>query len=216
MTEETVPGDGLKISEIFLSLQGESTLAGLPFVFIRLAGCNLRCSWCDTRYAYASRKTMTEAAVLAEVRKFKPVDHVLVTGGEPLLQRTGAVSLMKALARRGYKVSLETNGSLDLRGVPKAVKIVMDLKPPSSGEAARNLYRNLGRLGRNDELKIVVASKKDYAWAKRTLTARKARTGAILLSPVAPLKPASLAAWILRDRLPVRLQLRLHKALDIR
>jgi len=216
MTEKTAGEDRLKISEIFLSLQGESTLAGLPFIFVRLAGCNLRCSWCDTRYAYVSRKTMTVDAVLKKVKSFNPVRHVLITGGEPLLQRGAATSLMKRLLLARYDVSLETNGSLALKGVPGRVKIIMDLKPPSSGEDSRNMFSNLGILKTADELKIVIASKKDYNWAKSMLKGRAAAARTVLFSPGGAVTPPELARWILRDRLPVRLQTRLHKTLNLR
>ena len=146
MNKVTARSPKLKISEIFLSIQGESTLSGLPFIFVRLAECNLRCSWCDTRYAYQAKREMTLDAILKALAPYQPIRHVLITGGEPLCQRTAVIALMKSLVKTGYAVSLETNGSLPVKGVPVKVKVIMDLKPPSSGEVNQNLYANLREL----------------------------------------------------------------------
>jgi len=205
------PGVSLRINEIFLSLQGEGTRVGLPTVFVRLTGCPLRCTWCDTEYAFSEGRRMTLDDILAEVAACG-VAQVCVTGGEPLAQE-GCLALLAALCDAGYAVSLETSGALDIAAVDARVARVMDLKAPDSGEEAKNLWRNLDRLRPHDEIKLVLASERDYTWACRML--RERRLDAIcpvLLSPVAGrLAPQELAEWILRDRLPVRMQVQLHK-----
>lgn len=201
----------LRVTEIFHSLQGESTRAGLPTVFVRLTGCPLRCAWCDTDYAFAGGETMSLGAVLVEVAKHG-ARHVCVTGGEPLAQKA-CLPLLVALCDAGYSVSLETSGALDISAVDPRVSRIMDLKAPASGEADRNRWENLARLDAGDEIKIVLADKADYAWAKSVLAARRLDAICpVLFSPVAgKLEPRQLAEWVLRDKLPVRVQLQLHK-----
>ena len=212
---ETAPATTvrLRITEIFASLQGESTRVGLPTVFVRLTGCPLRCSWCDTAYAFSGGETRTLDDLLAEVAGHG-LRHVCVTGGEPLAQK-GCLALLAALCDAGHDVSLETSGALDIAGVDPRVSRIMDLKAPGSGELARNRLENLALLNARDELKFVLADAADYAWAKQQIAEyRLAECCTVLLSPVAgALDPAELAGWIVRDRLPVRFQLQLHKIL---
>lgn len=209
----TAPAVKLRITEIFVSIQGESTWVGLPTVFVRLTGCPLRCSWCDTAYAFTGGENRSLDEVLAEVARHG-LKHVCVTGGEPLSQK-GCLPLLSALCDAGYAVSLETSGALDIGAVDPRVSRIMDLKAPGSGEVERNLYDNIAHLKADDEVKIVLANADDYAWAKQQLaTHRLAERCTVLLSPVAgELDPAQLAEWIVRDRLPVRFQLQLHKIL---
>ena len=203
----------LRITEIFASVQGESTRVGLPTVFVRLTGCPLRCTWCDTAYAFQGGEARTLEAVLAEVAGHG-LRHVCVTGGEPLSQKS-CLPLLAALCDAGYSVSLETSGALDVGAVDPRVSRIMDLKAPGSGEVARNRYDNIPLLNAHDEIKIVLADEADYAWARQQIAAHDlARRCTVLLSPVAgALDPATLAEWIVRDRLPVRFQLQLHKIL---
>ncbi len=203
----------LKISEIFHSLQGESSRVGLPTVFVRLTGCPLRCTWCDTEYAFTGGTNVGIAEVLARVAQYG-CDTVCVTGGEPLAQRA-CLDLLSALCAAGYSVSLETGGALDLTDVDPRVSKIMDLKAPGSGESEKNRWQNLDLLTRRDEIKFVLASEADYEWAKTVMRERKLDAICpVLFSPVAgQLDPAQLAGWILRDRLPVRFQLQLHKLL---
>ena len=212
---ETAPATAvrLRITEIFASLQGESTRVGLPTVFVRLTGCPLRCSWCDTAYAFSGGETRTLDDLLAEVAGHG-LRHVCVTGGEPLAQK-GCLALLAALCDAGHDVSLETSGALDIAGVDPRVSRIMDLKAPGSGELARNRLENLALLNAHDELKFVLADAADYEWAKQQIAEyRLAECCTVLLSPVAgALDPAELAGWIVRDRLPVRFQLQLHKIL---
>ncbi len=214
MTGSTVDRNvKLRLTEIFASLQGESTRVGLPTVFVRLTGCPLRCTWCDTAYAFHGGGATTLGAILDEVASHG-LRHVCVTGGEPLAQK-GCLALLGALCDAGYSVSLETSGALDIAGVDPRVSRIMDLKAPGSGEVDKNRLENLALLGAHDELKIVLADAADYAWAKAQIAEHDltARCG-VLLSPVAgTLDPADLADWIVRDRLPVRFQLQLHKVL---
>lgn len=203
----------LRVTEIFHSLQGESTRAGLPTVFVRLTGCPLRCVWCDTEYAFAGGESMTVAEVLGRVRSFG-CPTVCVTGGEPLAQRA-CPALLAALCDAGLSVSLETGGALDIGPVDPRVARIVDLKAPDSGEAARNRWENLELLTPRDELKLVLASRADYEWARETLRRHALdRLCPVLFSPVhGRLDPRELAGWILDDRLPVRFQLQLHKLL---
>ncbi|HRP96860.1 MAG TPA: 7-carboxy-7-deazaguanine synthase QueE [Rhodocyclaceae bacterium] len=203
----------LRITEIFASLQGESTRVGLPTVFVRLTGCPLRCVWCDTAYAFQGGDSRSIGDVLDEVARHG-LHYVCVTGGEPLAQK-GCLALLTALCDAGYAVSLETSGALDIGGVDARVSRIMDLKAPGSGEAARNRWDNVALLEAGDEVKIVLADAGDYAWAKEQIAAhRLTERCTVLLSPVAgELAPAELAEWIVRDRLPVRFQLQLHKVL---
>ncbi|MRR51913.1 MAG: 7-carboxy-7-deazaguanine synthase QueE [Rhodocyclaceae bacterium] len=204
---------GLRVSEIFHSLQGESTRVGLPTVFIRLTGCPLRCVWCDTEHAFSGGETLSLAQVLERVAAFGCAT-VCVTGGEPLAQK-GCLRLLTALCDAGYSVSLETSGALDIGGVDSRVSRIVDLKAPDSGEVEKNCWANLDLLTSHDEIKLVLASAADYAWAVEQLRQHHLdRRCPVLFSPVAGrLDPVDLAAWILRDRLPVRFQLQLHKIL---
>ncbi len=203
----------LRVSEIFHSLQGESTRAGLPTVFIRLTGCPLRCNWCDTTYAFAGGETLTLAAILDRVAAFD-CRTVCVTGGEPLAQNN-CLDLLSALCDAGYSVSLETSGALDIAAVDPRVARIVDIKAPDSGECEKNRWENLAVLRPTDELKFVLASRADYDWAKSALAGRHlAEKWPVLFSPVWDSLPAEhLAEWLLQDRLPVRFQLQLHKVL---
>lgn len=203
----------LRVTEIFHSIQGESSRVGLPTVFVRLTGCPLRCTWCDTDYAFSGGETLTVDQVLERVAAFA-CPTVCVTGGEPLAQKA-CPELLAALCDAGYSVSLETSGAIDVCGLDPRVSRVVDLKAPDSGESARNRWENLACLTARDELKLVVASKADYDWAKSALVTRHLNDICpVSFSPVADqLDPAQLAEWILRDELPVRFQLQLHKVL---
>ena len=207
------PAASLRVSEIFHSIQGESTRVGLPTVFVRLTGCPLRCTWCDTEYAFAGGEVLSLDAILARVTHLN-CPTVCVTGGEPLAQKA-APELLRRLCDAGYSVSLETSGALDIGGVDARVSRIVDLKAPGSGEEAKNYWPNLDLLNTRDELKLVLASEADYAWACRLIHERRlAERCPVLLSPVAGrLAPAQLAEWILRDDLPVRFQLQLHRVL---
>lgn len=215
----SVPGaegilvQSLRIHEIFYSVQGESTHAGRPCVLVRLTGCPLRCAYCDTTYAFSGGMSMTVAEVLAEVAAFG-CPLVEVTGGEPLAQ-PGAIPLLEALLGAGYEVLLETSGALPIAEVPAGVRRIVDLKTPDSGESARNHWANLAALRPGDEVKFVIASRRDYEWAREVMRREElARRATVLLSPVweSGLGTA-LAEWMLADRLPARYQLQLHKLL---
>lgn len=205
--------ESLRISEIFYSLQGETSRVGLPTVFVRLTGCPLRCTYCDTAYAFSGGESMTLQAIMDEVRRY-PVKYVTVTGGEPLAQKS-CLPLLRALCDAGYSVSLETSGALDIGAVDERVMRVVDLKTPSSGEQKKNLWSNLELLRAQDEIKFVLCDEADYAWAKQVLKEHAlADKCAVLFSPAqGQLPPTELADWILRDHLPVRLQVQLHKLL---
>jgi 7-carboxy-7-deazaguanine synthase len=203
----------LRITEIFASVQGESTRVGLPTVFVRLTGCPLRCTWCDTAYAFSGGETRSLEDIVAEVGSHG-LQHVCVTGGEPLAQK-GCLALLGALCDAGHSVSLETSGALDISAVDARVSRIMDLKAPGSGEVGKNRFENIDVLNAHDEVKIVLAHAADYDWARQQIIDHDlARRCTVLLSPVAgELNPAELAEWIVRDRLPVRFQLQLHKIL---
>lgn len=210
----TLPAaERLRVNEVFYSLQGESTRAGLPCVLVRLTGCQMRCSWCDTEYAFHEGAWRTVAEVVDEVAGFG-CPLVEVTGGEPLLQ-PGTPTLLSALADGGFEVLLETGGGLDVSGVDPRVRRIVDVKCPGSGEHEANHWPNLDLLRATDELKFVLAGEEDYLWARELVRSRRlAERCPIHFSPVhGRLDPVDLAAWILRDRLPVRLQLQLHKLL---
>lgn len=210
---EPVGDPTLEVTEIFASIQGEGTRAGTPCTFVRLARCNLRCHWCDTRYAHAPGEPMAVSRIRAAVDRFG-LETVEVTGGEPLVQ-PATPHLLHALLARGGPVLLETNGSLNLAPIPSNVHTIVDLKPPSSGEHERIRWANLAMLGPGDELKIVVADEGDYRWARDLL--RRHDLGArlpVLLSPARDgVAPATLGEWMVRDRLPARLQVQLHRVL---
>lgn len=203
----------LKVNEIFHSIQGESSHAGLPCVFVRLTGCNLRCSWCDTAYAFHEGRPMSVDEVLHEVERYA-CRLVELTGGEPLLQ-TEARPLMQRLVERGYRVLIETSGSLPIEDVPAGVRRIVDIKCPGSGESLRNRWENLDHLRDGDELKFVLANDADYRWAVRQIEERRLdRRCPLIFSPVhGSLSPADLARWVLDDGLDVRVQVQLHKVL---
>lgn len=203
----------LRITEIFFSLQGETSRVGLPTVFIRLTGCPLRCGYCDTSYAFHDGETMTLSAILEKTAQYN-AHYVTVTGGEPLAQKN-CLPLLQALCDAGYDVSLETSGALDVCKVDTRVSRIVDIKAPGSGESDKNRWKNLDCLTQHDEIKIVICDEADYAWAKQQLWAYKLNERCpVLFSPVqGKLEAAQLAAWILRDNLPVRLQIQLHKYL---
>lgn len=203
----------LRVSEIFSSIQGESHWAGYPCTFVRLTGCNLDCSYCDTRYAREGGVPMTLSEIVAAVER-EGLATAEVTGGEPLHQ-PGTPELLQALLATGRRVLLETNGSLPLEPVPDGVCVVMDLKAPGSGMAAFNRWENLAELAPTDEIKVVCRDRRDYEWARGALRDR-ALLGRVRasLSPVwGELDPAELARWMLEDRLDARLQLQLHRIL---
>ncbi len=203
----------LRINEIFHSIQGESTRAGEPCVFVRLTGCNLRCAWCDTEYAFHEGRDMSLVEVLERVEG-NGCRMVEITGGEPLLQ-ADVIPLLAELVRRDHIVLLETGGSLPIDGVPRGVRRIIDVKCPGSAEVQRNRWENLEHLREGDELKFVLADREDYDWAVRQIEQRKlAGRCPLLFSPVhGKLDAGQLAAWVLEDRLPVRVQLQLHKFL---
>jgi 7-carboxy-7-deazaguanine synthase len=206
-------GSPLRISEIFFSLQGESSRIGLPTVFVRLTGCPLRCGYCDSAHAFSGGKSMSIQEILHTVEKYG-AHYVCVTGGEPLAQKN-SLTLLRALCDGGYAVSLETSGAVDVSGVDTRVVKVLDIKTPGSGEAHKNLWENLEHLTGKDEIKFVLCDEADYQWAKQLLVERDlAHRCEVLFSPVHDgLAARDLAEWILRDRLPVRMQVQLHKIL---
>ena len=203
----------LTVNEIFLSLQGETSSAGLPTVFIRLTGCPLRCRYCDTEYAFFQGDRSTIGGVLSSVATYS-TRHVTVTGGEPLAQKN-CLHLLTLLCNEGYRVSLETSGAMDISGVDRRVRRILDLKTPGSGEEHKNLNSNLALLNPGDEIKIVICDRPDYEWALLQLTENRLNERCeVLFSPVhGELEASELADWILQDRLPVRLQIQLHKYL---
>jgi 7-carboxy-7-deazaguanine synthase len=200
----------LRITEIFFSIQGESTHAGRPCVFVRLTGCNLRCTWCDSEYTFTGGERMELEAIVERVKSYG-CNLVEVTGGEPLAQR-GSFDLIRRLCDDGFEVLIETSGSIDTTEVDERAKLILDVKCPGSGEADRNLWSNLDRLRGHDEIKFVIVDRNDYEWAKRVVEERQLGRWTVLFSPVwGTTNLKSLAEWILSDRLPVRLQTQLHK-----
>jgi 7-carboxy-7-deazaguanine synthase len=203
----------LKIHEIFYSLQGESARVGLPTVFVRLTGCPMRCVYCDTAYAFSGGRNIKISDILAKVAEFG-TKYVTVTGGEPLAQKDCHV-LLKDLCDAGYSVSLETGGAIDISPVDKRVSVILDVKTPDSGELKNNVWGNLELLKSTDEVKFVLCSRADYDWAKDLLSTHKITDKcAVLFSPVySQVNATELAEWVLADRLPVRMQVQLHKIL---
>ncbi|MCC6163908.1 MAG: radical SAM protein [Acidobacteria bacterium] len=202
----------LTINEIYASIQGESSLAGQPCTFVRLTACDLRCTWCDTVYAFTEGRKQSLDDILDEVRRFG-VPLVEVTGGEPLLQKN-VIPLMQRLLDEGYTVLLETGGHVSIADVPAGVHRIVDVKCPGSGESARVHWPNLDRLTPRDEVKFVIASREDFDYARDVVTSHDLtrRCAAVHFSPAwGIVEPATLAAWILDGRLPVRLQLQQHK-----
>lgn len=203
----------LKINEIFKSIQGESTYAGLPCTFIRLAGCNLRCTYCDTHYAYYHGKELSDEEIISKIEEYG-VNCVEFTGGEPLLQEK-TPPLIKTLLDKGYNVLIETNGSICIGCLDKRLTIIMDIKTPRSGMTERMNLKNLELLKKTDEIKFVLTDESDYTWAKDFIISNKLFDkfkNNILMSPAySILPPKSLVSWVLRDNLPVRVQLQLHK-----
>ena len=203
----------LRLTEIFLSLQGEARSIGWPTVFVRLTGCPLRCHYCDTAYAFHGGDWWTFDAILEEVARHG-ARHVCVTGGEPLAQKR-CVALLARLCDAGYEVSLETSGAIDIGEVDPRVSRVLDIKTPGSGEVARNLWSNIALLTARDQVKFVICDRADYEWSKGVLAEhRLAATCDVLFSPsFGQVSPRELADWIVEDRLPVRFQVQLHKLL---
>lgn len=203
----------LRIHEIFFSLQGEASRVGLPTVFVRLTGCPLRCGYCDTAYAFHGGETMKIADIMARVATYG-VKRVTVTGGEPLAQKQ-CILLLKKLCDEGYDVSLETSGAMNIAPVDARVSVILDIKTPGSGEVEKNLWQNLELLKAKDEVKFVLCDVTDYQWAKQLLADKAiAEKCSVLFSPVySQLQPRDLAEWILADKLPVRMQIQLHKIL---
>lgn len=203
----------LKVTEIFNSIQGESRYVGLPTVFVRLTGCPMRCSYCDTAYAFHGGERMRLDIILEEVASYE-LKHVCVTGGEPLAQPS-CIELLSALCDAGYTVSLETGNAVDIADVDKRVYVVLDIKTPASGEEPNNRYENLETLKASDALKFVICDSADYHWAKNVVSERRLdQKHEVFFSPSANQQSAAeLADWIVRDRIPVTMQIQLHKIL---
>ncbi len=202
----------LVVNEIFLSIQGESTYAGRPCAFVRLTGCNLRCNYCDTEYAFHQGRRMPVGEILEQLGGYG-CELVEITGGEPLLQE-GVYALIGALLERGWTVMIETSGASDVSRLDRRVIKVMDWKCPASGESAHNLWSNLQHLTAHDEVKFVLSDRADYEWARDVIRRHRlaSRVNAVLMScAFGRLEPARLASWMLEDRLPARLQLQVHK-----
>lgn len=207
-------GERLRITEIYASVQGESTHVGKPCVFVRTTGCNLRCSWCDSAFTFTGGEWRSLDEVVAQAHGFG-LRTIEITGGEPLLQRH-VPELLRRLVALGHEVLLETSGSLSIAAVPPEVHVILDFKPPGSGEVERNHWENVGLLRAHHEVKFVVASREDYEWSRGKVAEHglAERCAAVLFSPVwGAIEPAALAGWIVADRLPVRFQLQLHKVL---
>ena len=219
----TDPEAGLRMTEIFYSLQGEALTSGLPTVFVRLTGCPLRCVYCDTTYSFTGGERLSLEAIMADIAQY-PCKRVCITGGEPLAQ-PNCIALINRLLEAGYEISLETAGALSVADVPEAVSKVMDVKTPSSGESDKNLWSNLDYLTQHDQLKFVIMNRSDYEWSKQQLIDYKLdqKVGTVWFSPMfnvhdskdsaveVPNLARELAEWILEDAIPVRLQLQLHK-----
>jgi 7-carboxy-7-deazaguanine synthase len=200
----------LRVTEIFHSIQGESTHVGRPCAFVRLAGCNLRCRWCDSEYTFTGGERMSIDDVMEQVKSYG-CNLVEVTGGEPLAQAE-SLELMKRFCDDGFEVLLETSGSIDIAPVDSRVAIILDIKCPGSGEAQKNRWENLEHLKPGDEIKFVIADRADYDWARRVIDERRLSRWTLLFSPVwGEIDLKSLAEWMLADRVPARLQTQLHK-----
>ena len=206
----------IKVCEIFHSLEGETTTAGFPAVFVRLAGCNLNCSYCDTAYARESGRDMDIEEVLDIVRAYGRVHHVTVTGGEPLIQEN-APALIGALCEKGYNVQVETNGSISVKDLHPGARRILDVKTPSSGEGGSFLQENLKSIGSGDELKFVIGSEEDYRFSRYFIESNPELSGIVInFSPAqGTVSPKMLSSWILRDRLQVRLNLQMHKIIGL-
>jgi 7-carboxy-7-deazaguanine synthase len=202
----------LKICEIFTSIQGESTYAGLPCTFVRLAGCNLRCLYCDTQYSYSNGIEMTPGYIISRV-KLAGADLVEITGGEPLVQKKDTLMLVRGLLDEGYEVLIETNGSLSIREIDTRAVIILDVKTPGSGVSDAMDFSNFDRLKPSDEVKFVICDRADYDWSRDLITTFGLKGRAkILFSPaLGMIAPAQLARWIVEDRLEVRLNMQMHK-----
>jgi 7-carboxy-7-deazaguanine synthase len=213
VTHQAMAPERLRITEVFLSLQGESTTVGLPTVFVRLTGCPLRCRYCDTAYAFRGGEYLEMPVLLDKIAAYQ-VRHVTVTGGEPLAQ-PGCLQLLEQLCDAGFEVSLETSGALDVSQVDGRVTRVLDLKTPGSGEVERNRFENLDYLAPRDQVKFVICDRADYDWARGIIDEYRLQGRCeLLFSPsYRQQDPAELAEWILSDRLPVRFQMQLHKIL---
>lgn len=204
----------MKVCEIFTSIQGEGSLVGIPMLFVRLAGCNLRCSYCDTTYSFKDGVEMSVGQII-DLAKSSPFEYVEITGGEPLLQEEVHELIDSLVKLKG--VLIETNGSVSIERVNRKAKIVMDIKTPGSGMSERNYYENLGYLKESDEIKFVITSRDDFEWAREFLRERRIITKEILFSPAYGLvEPSQLARWILEAALPVRLNLQIHKMISVR
>mgnify|MGYP000303666487 CR=1 FL=1 len=204
----------LRLTEMFYSLQGETNTLGLPTVFIRLTGCPLRCSYCDTEYAFYGGKIHSFEAVLEELKKY-PTQYITVTGGEPLAQ-PNCRDLLALLCDLGFKVSLETSGAMSIADLDDRVSVVLDLKTPASNESEKNLYENIPLLQKNDQVKFVICDRNDYEWAKEQVKtlALSGKVADVWFSPIhGELSATDLADWIIADGLQVRFQLQLHKLL---
>ncbi len=204
----------LRITEIFYSLQGESSTIGKPTLFVRLTGCPLRCVWCDTEYAFTGGDYWLLEKLVEKIESYDP-QNICITGGEPLAQKAPCEELMRMLCDKGYAVSIETSGAIDISGVDKRVTKVMDLKAPDSGEMGKNLYQNIEHLSDKDEIKFVIMSRKDYDWAKMQMDQYNLadKTNVIISPCFGEINERDLAEWIIEDNLPVRFQLQMHKIL---
>ncbi len=200
----------MRVTEIFFSIQGESSHAGRPCVFVRLTGCNLRCTWCDSEYTFTGGERMSLDEVLARVAGYG-CNLVEVTGGEPLAQKE-AFPLIERLCDEGYEVLIETSGSIDITPVDRRAKLILDVKCPGSGEEDKNRWENLDALAPHDEVKFVIADRKDYEYAREVIADKHLDRATVLLSPVwGRMDIKALAEWMLADRVPARLQTQLHK-----
>ncbi|MBV1908973.1 MAG: 7-carboxy-7-deazaguanine synthase QueE [Kangiellaceae bacterium] len=204
----------VRISEIFYSLQGESSSIGKPTLFVRLTGCPLRCVWCDTEYAFSGGQYWQMDDLVEKIESYQP-QNICVTGGEPLAQMEPCLELMTKLCDKKYSLSIETSGSIDIERVDKRVCIVMDLKAPDSGEMSKNRFANIEHLKPTDEVKFVIQSRKDYEWAKMQMVQYDlaAKTNVLISPCFGDINERELAEWIIKDNLPVRFQIQMHKIL---